>query len=376
MGHSPSLHNFPTSPMLTILIFLLILSVLVLIHEAGHYFSARWAGMTVEEFGIGFPPKLFGKKDKRGTLWSVNAIPLGGFVRIKGEGGTEQERFSAGAFATKSIFKRFIVLVGGVVMNIVAAWVLFSVGFGLGLPSILEGSTIPDSMVSDRGIHIVDVVAESPASTAGLLAGDEVVAIDGVTFATGDEARAALAPHADGSPLVFTLARGSEEVTLEVTPAFIEELQKDGVGIALVETGTVRYPWYKAPIVGAQATLEMTVSVVGGFWGLITGVFTSEEVVSQLSGPVGIASLTGQVVSLGVIHVIQFAAMLSVNLAVLNILPFPALDGGRIFFLLVEIVRRKPLTARIEQTIHGIGFALLLILVLFVTYQDVVRLAA
>lgn len=360
--------------MLTILIFLLILSVLVLIHEAGHYFAARWAGMTVEEFGIGFPPKLFGRKDKRGTLWSVNAIPLGGFVRIKGEGGTEQERFSPGAFATKSIFKRFIVLVGGVVMNILAAWVLFSVGFGMGLPSILEGSTIPDSMVSGRAIHIVDVVEESPAGTAGLRTGDEVVAIDGATFATGEDARAALAPHADGSPLVFTLIRGSEEVSLEVVPAYIEELKKDGVGIALVETGVVQYPWYKAPIVGAQATLEMTVSVVGGFWGLITGVFTSEDVVSQLSGPVGIASLTGQVVSLGAIHVIQFAAMLSVNLAVLNILPFPALDGGRIFFLLVEVVRRKPLTARIEQTIHGIGFALLLILVLFVTYQDVVRL--
>lgn len=360
--------------MFTILIFLLILSILVLIHEAGHYFAARWAGMTVEEFGIGFPPKLFGRKDKRGTLWSVNAIPLGGFVRIKGEGGTEQERFAPGAFATKSLFKRFVVLVGGVVMNIIAAWVLFSVGFGIGLPSILEGSTIPDSMISNRAIHIVDVVAESPAGTAGLLSGDEVVAIDGVTFATGEEARAALAPHADGSPLLFTVGRGSEEVALEVTPAYIEELQKEGVGIALVETGTVRYPWYKAPIVGAQATFEMTVAVVGGFWGLITGVFTSEEVVSQLSGPVGIASLTGQVVSLGIIHVVQFAAMLSVNLAVLNILPFPALDGGRIFFLFVELVRRKPLTARVEQTIHGMGFALLLILVLFVTYQDIVKL--
>lgn len=360
--------------MFTILIFLLILSILVIIHEAGHYFAARWAGMTVEEFGIGFPPKLFGRKDKRGTLWSVNAIPLGGFVRIKGEGGTEEERFSAGSFATKSIFKRFVVLVGGVVMNILAAWVLFSVGFGIGLPSILEGSTIPDSMVSDRAIHIVEVVAQSPAGLAGMLSGDKIVAINGTAFTTGEEARAALVPKEAGASLAFTLERGSEEKVIEVTPAYIEELQKEGVGIALVETGVVRYPWYKAPLVGAQATGEMTVAVVGGFWGLLTGVFTSEEVVSQLSGPVGIASLTGQVISLGLIHVVQFAAMLSVNLAVLNILPFPALDGGRIFFLGIELVRRKPLSARVEQSIHGLGFALLMLLVLFVTYQDVVKL--
>ncbi len=360
--------------MLTILIFLLILSLLVLVHEAGHYFMARWSGMIVEEFGIGFPPKLFGRKDKRGTLWSVNAIPLGGFVRIKGEGGDERERFAPGAFATKSIPKRFLVLVGGVVMNILAAWILFSVGFGIGLPSLLEGSTIPDSQILDRAVTIVDVVAGSPAATAGMVSGDEVVTIDGATFTSGEFAREALAPHADGSPIVFVLERQGEQITAEVTPAYLETLQKEGVGIALVETGTVRYPWYKAPVVGAQATAEMTVNVVGGFWGLITGVFTSEDVVSQLSGPIGIASLTGQVVSLGAIHVIQFAAMLSVNLAVLNILPFPALDGGRIFFLLIEAIRRKPLTMRIEQTIHGAGFALLLILVLFVTYQDLVKL--
>lgn len=361
--------------MLTILVFLLILSVLVLVHEAGHYMMARWSGMVVEEFGIGFPPKLFGKKDKRGTLWSVNAIPLGGFVRIQGEGGDEKERFAPGSFATKSKLWRFGVLIGGVAMNLVAAWVLFSVGFGIGLPSILEGTQVDPAMVRDRGIRIVEIVKGSPAETAGILAGDEVRAIDGVASLTGESARTALAPHTDGSPLILDILRGSEEKTIEVTPAYLSDLGKDGVGVALVETGTVRYPWYTAPIVGAQATAEMTVSVVGGFWGMITGIFSHKDVVSQLSGPVGIASLTGQVMNLGFIHLVQFAAMLSVNLAVLNILPFPALDGGRIFFLLVEAIRRKPVTAKFEQTIHGAGFALLLLLVLFVTYQDIARLA-
>jgi regulator of sigma E protease len=362
--------------MLTILVFILILSILVLVHEAGHYFMARWAGMTVEEFGIGFPPKLIGKKDKRGTLWSINAIPLGGFVRIKGEGGDEKERFSPGAFATKSIPWRFGVLVGGVVMNMVAAWALFSLGFAIGLPSLLEGSPVDESLISERTISIVEVLKESPAEAAGMLPGDEVVAIDGEEFTSGEAAREALAPNEDGSPLVFTLERAGEEVTAEVNPAYIEELEKEGVGIALVETGIVRYPWYQAPLVGAQTTAGMTVAVVGGFWGLLTGIFSQEEVIAQLSGPVGIASLTGQVLDLGAIHMVQFAAMLSVNLAVLNILPFPALDGGRILFLFIEAVRRKPLTARFEQSVHGIGFALLLLLVLFVTYQDIVRLGS
>lgn len=361
---------------ITIIIFLVILSVLVLVHEAGHYFMAHWSGMTVEEFGIGFPPRIFGKKDKHGTIWSVNAIPLGGFVRIKGEGGEEKERFAPGAFATKSIPWRFGVLVGGVVMNIIAAWVLFSAGFAVGLPSIIEDSGIDQQLVTDRAMHIVDVVKGSPAEVAGIQPGDEVLMIDGASFASGEEARAALAPHTDGSAIVFTLERGEEQVVAEVTPAFIEDLEKEAVGIALVETGIVRYPWYMAPVVGAQATVGMTISVVTGFGGLIAGVFTSEEVVSQLSGPVGIASLTGQVLNLGAVHIIQFAAMLSVNLAVLNILPFPALDGGRVLFLFIEAIRRKPLTARLEQTIHGAGFALLILLVLFVTYQDIVRLGS
>ncbi len=362
--------------MITVLIFLLILSLLVLVHEAGHYFMARWSGMTVEEFGIGFPPRLFGRKDKRGTIWSINAIPLGGFVRIKGEGGEENERHAEGAFATKSIPWRFGVLVGGVAMNMLTAWVLFSGGFAIGLPSLLEGSSIDESLISERTISIVEVLENSPAGNAGILPGDAILAIDGEAFTSGEAARAALAPNEDGSPLEFTILRNNEEKVVEVAPQYIESLQKEGIGIALVETGTVQYPWYKAPIIGAQTTIGMTGAVVGGFWGLLSGIFTEKEVIAQLSGPVGIASLTGQVLDLGPVHMVQFAAMLSVNLAVLNILPFPALDGGRIVFLLIEALRRKPLTAKFEQNVHGIGFALLLILVLFVTYQDIVRLGS
>ncbi len=360
--------------LLTILVFLFILSVLVVGHEFGHYFMARKAGMTVEEFGIGFPPKIFGKKDKNGTLWSVNAIPLGGFVRIKGEGPDETDRFSAGSFATKSIPWRFGVLVGGVVMNLILAWVLFTVGFGIGLPSLLEDGVEDGAIVSDRAIHIVEVLKNSPAATEGLLAGDKVVRIDGQEFTSGQDARAALSPNIDGSPIEFVILRGEDTKTINVTPAMLEELQHEGVGVALVETGSIRYPWYLAPVKGAQTTIGMTAGVVSGFWGLLTGLLEKKDVAAQLSGPVGIAALTGQILDLGWIHLLQFAAMLSVNLAVLNILPFPALDGGRVVFLLIEAIRRKPLTAKIEHTVHAAGFALLLLIVVLVTYRDIVRL--
>jgi regulator of sigma E protease len=159
-----------------------------------------------------------------------------------------------------------------------------------------------------------------------------------------------------------------------VTPAYIEEIQKDGVGIALVETGTVRFPFYIAPIKGALTTLSTTAQIIGAFIGLIVGVFSRQDVVSQLSGPIGIAALTGEVARLGIGHLIQFAAMLSVNLAVLNAIPFPALDGGRIFFLFVETARRKPNSLAFEQAAHTIGFVLLILLVIFVTYRDIVKL--
>jgi regulator of sigma E protease len=168
--------------------------------------------------------------------------------------------------------------------------------------------------------------------------------------------------------------RAGEEKTIMVEPQFMEQLGRPGIGIALTETGSIRYPLYLAPIMGAETVVSMVSQIVQAFWGLITGIFRSENVVSQLSGPVGIAVLTGQVAKLGFAHLIQFAAMLSVNLAVLNALPFPALDGGRIFFLFIETLRRKPNSQKFEQAVHGAGFALLILLVIFVTYRDIVKL--
>jgi len=357
----------------TILLFLVLLSVLVLAHEWGHFSAARKSGMVVEEFGIGFPPKLFSWKDKKGTVWSVNLIPIGGFVRIQGESG--EHRFEAGSFATKSYLARFIVLFAGVFMNLVVAVLLFSIGFAFGLPSVIEGGVDARAIVSDEAINVVQVLAGSPAEQAGITNGDKVLTIDGETFTSGETAREALRPNEDGSPIEIGIEHSGEAKTVKVVPAYIEDIGRDGVGLALVETGKVRYPWYFAPVKGVTTTVGMTVQIVEAFGGLIKGVFTKDSnVAAQLSGPVGIAVLTGQVADLGLAHLVQFAAMLSVNLAVLNIMPFPALDGGRIFFLAVEAIRRKPNSQSFEQAVHAAGFALLILLVVFVTYRDIVKL--
>lgn len=356
----------------TILLFLALLSALVLVHEFGHFIAARKSGMTVEEFGMGFPPRLFGWKSKKGTVWSVNAIPLGGFVKIKGESGENAD--APDSFARQNWFKRFAVVIAGVVMNLVLAWALFTTGFLFGLPAVVEDGVEAGVAVTDRAINIVDVLPGSAADTAGLKVGDRVLTIDGTAYDAGQAARDALVPHADGTPISVMVAQGGETKTLAVTPTYVAELGRDGVGVALVETGFLHYPWYQAPGKGFQVTMQSTWDVISAFGGLVTSIFHREDVSANLSGPVGIAVLTGQVASLGVSHLVQFAAMLSINLAVINVLPFPALDGGRLAFLLYEAIRRKRATPAFEQGVHAVGFAFLLLVVLIVTVKDIVHL--
>jgi len=357
---------------LTIFVFLLVLSLLVLVHELGHYIAARQMGMDVEEFGFGFPPRLFGRKDKNGMMWSVNLIPLGGFVKLKGENG--ENRQDTGAFAHKSIPARLYVLFAGVIMNFLLAWVFFSAGFLFGLPSIIEGIDFKSAIISNRAVNVMQVIPDSPAAKAGIKEGDQLVTVDGQTYITGEESRAALVPHADGSPIVVSYKHDGKLIQADVIPEFNAEANKAIIGVALLETGTVRFPFYIAPIKGLETTAGMTYDVVGAFAGLITGIFQHKNVAADLSGPIGIANLTGEVARLGIWHLVQFTAMLSVNLMVLNAIPFPALDGGRALFVAIEGIRRKPNSLQFEQMAHTIGFALLILLILFVTYKDIVKL--
>lgn len=353
---------------LTVVTFVLVLSILVFVHEAGHFFAAKRMGMKVEEFGFGFPPRLFGI-ERGGTVYSLNWIPLGGFVKIAGEGeGTR----APGDFSSKSIPRRLLVLCAGVLMNLVLAAVLLSVGYAIGIPQEV-GSALPYGAVAHgRKVEVADVLPGGPAAGAGVLAGDAIVSVEGQPVATGDAFRAALADRS-GQATAIGLSRGGKDVTLEMTPVTLSETGKPGIGIGLFESATVSYPWYLAPYAGVRMTGVYCYEIGKAFGGLLSSLARTGKPNVEVSGPVGIAVMTGEVAKLGFVYLLQFVALLSLNLAFINILPLPALDGGRVLFLAIERVRGKAVRASVEGMVHQIGFLLLMLLVAFVTFGDVMR---
>ena len=356
----------------TIILFLVLLSVLVIAHECGHFFAAKKSGMKVEEFGLGFPPRLFSWKSKSGMTWSFNAIPVGGFVRIKGEDG--ENRNDQDSFASKSILKRFIVIVAGVVMNVVLAFVLLSIGFGIGLPAVTEGEVSELAIVSNQVVRVADILPDSPVDSAGIEIGDKILAVNGEFYSDSDEMRNTLINLADEPMLELQIEHKGEASAVTVEQKFIQEIDRQGLGFALVETGTVRYPAYFAPIKGAEATVFLTGEIAIAFADIIKGLFTDQELGAEIAGPIGIAVITGEMAQEGFSYLLQFAAILSINLAILNILPFPALDGGRIIFILLEAVRGKPASPKLEAIVHNTGFLILMLLVVVITFKDIIGL--
>lgn len=372
--------------MLTLIIFIIILGLLVFVHEAGHFFTARKCGVKSEEFGFGFPPRICGWKKINGkrkffwgkgkdeeisedTVYSLNWIPLGGFVKIKGEEG--EGAGDPDSFASQKIWKRSLIIVAGVVMNFVLAVVLLSVGFMIGLPQVVDDN-MGTAKITDAKIQIVDVLKGTPAAQAGLETSDTILSADSQKFSD-------LKPLQDyidqktGSTITFELQRDTQTLTKEVVPVKLAETGRGGVGIGLIKTGLVSYPWYISIWKGFAASVNLVEEIVLALWGLITGLIITHKVAVDLSGPVGIAVLTGHMVRMGFIYLLQFTALLSINLAIVNILPFPALDGGRLLFLLIEKVRGKPVNSKIENSAHNIGFALLMLLIIVVTYRDVLK---
>lgn len=351
---------------LTIIIFLLVLSVLVFVHEFGHFIIAKKSGIRVDEFGFGFPPRLFGIK-KKDTLYSVNLIPLGGFVRIKGEDGSGKS--DADSFAAKSIGRRIVIILAGVIMNVILAAVLLSIGAGIGIPrAIPEADRF--AKVRDAQIQVVSVLLGSPAERAGIEAGDVIISADGKEYIDIEELRTYISAN---SVVNFKLKRNGEELELSAQTELLPRVARVGIGVGLLKTGIVSYPWYIAPWQGITETGFYIKEITLSFGRILGDLFLGQPVSVDLSGPVGIAVLTGKVARLGFIHLLQFAALLSINLAFINVLPFPALDGGRMLFLAIEGILRKPVSRKVEAIIHNIGFVILIMLVLLVTYRDLVK---
>jgi regulator of sigma E protease len=351
--------------LLTILLFIVVLAFLVLAHELGHFVAARLFDIEVDEFGIGFPPRAFGMK-KGKTIYSLNWIPLGGFVKIKGE--DDPSNTGPGTFANKSAYIRAIVIVAGVFMNLVVSSALFAAGFMVGVPQALDG--LPeDARVRDQRVQVMEVLPGSPAEKAGVMAGDILVSIDGKPFLKIDDIQA----YVNGAkgPIDVDLKRGTATLTEHLTPAPDPTSGKKLMGVALVESAIVSFSWYSSIGHGITATGFYVKEIFLSFADLIKGLFVGQKPGVEFTGPVGIVVLTGQAARLGFLYLLQFAALLSVNLAVINILPIPALDGGRLLFIILEKFRGHAIRPSLEAGIHRIAFFLLLGLVLLITVHDI-----
>lgn len=394
-----------------IIIFILILGLLVFVHELGHFVVARRNGVKASEFGFGFPPRIvgvqfisgkenkitgkwriiWGNKDgddeneikdldeahrknfRGGTIYSLNWFPLGGFVRIKGEDG--ENKNDEDSFASKSAWSRIKILGAGVVMNFILAWFLLSIVFMMGAPEEIASGSQSD--LSKTKIQISQVIPNTPASVMGLRIGDEISKnqkkSDGVEIVLKNitEVQDYIKSN-KGQEMTLNILRGKEKLALVGMPRIDAPEGQGALGVALAETALVSYPWYEAIWKGLVAVWDMILMMFVGIFGLIKGLFLGQGGATvDVAGPVKIAILTKDVASLGLVYLIQFAAIISINLGIFNALPIPALDGGRILFVLIEKIKGSPVNQKVEQAFHMFFFALFMLLMFVVTYKEI-----
>jgi regulator of sigma E protease len=362
---------------MTILIFLGVLFVLILVHEWGHFIVAKKTGMRVDEFAIGFPPKLFGVK-KGETEYTLNLIPIGGFVKILGENAEDAAQDGrAGAdisksFTSKSKWAQSAVLIAGVTMNVLLAWVLFVIVFWYGLPAIIEEG----KQSTKAQLVVTDVLSHSPAHKAGITVGSEIVSYgDGSQALTPSAFKAYTASGATNINLTLKNKQGTKNIVIAPEKGIIESTPKVfaiGIGPSLVDV--VSKPLGTAIIDATKSTYNSLIGITVGIVSLIVDIFQNDADLSHVAGPIGIIFQVGDAAKFGLASLLLFTAMISLNLAVINMLPFPALDGGRLLFVAIEAVIGRPINPVWVGRINLVGFVLLLTLMVVVTYSDIGKL--
>lgn len=361
---------------MSIILFIIILAVLVFVHELGHFLIAKKTGVRVDEFAVGFPPKLF-SFTKGETLYSLNAIPFGGYVKIFGEDPNDESlkgSDSKRSLVNKPKYIQGAVLLGGIIFNILFAWLLISV-------SLMSGYKMPvdtaNYVVTNPKITILSVLENSPAKLAGLVSGDQITSLkegDGVILVPQDVSDVQKFISESKSKVQVSYSRGSEIKTTEVEPVPGISGSNKAIGISMSKVGEVHLPFYLAFWEGAKLTYDTVSQTFFSLIDFFGKIFTGKADISEVSGPVGIAGLVGDASNFGFIYLLGFTAFISINLAVINFMPFPALDGGRLFFLIIEAIIRRPISPKILNFINASGFIFLMLLMLFVTYHDIVKL--
>ena len=340
--------------MLIGIIFVIIfLSILILVHELGHFLAAKKFGLLVEEFGFGLPPKIFAKKIGE-TDYSINALPFGGFVKIFGENREENASISPERnFSNLKIWKRAIVLAAGVGFNFLLGWLAISLVFAIGTPSV---------------VIITEIKKNSPAEEVGLLAGDRIADFtkvnDFIDFVNSHQ----------GEKIKLKIEREGKTLELEAIPRKNPPIGEGSLGVGLVDAGLEKQNIFMSFWEGLKTSLNSIKTIFLAIINLIGKAFVGKASFEQVTGPIGIVKITAQASTLGIVYLLQLLALISLNLAVINILPFPALDGGRLFFLLIEKIKGSPLDQKFEKITNAVGFAILIFLMIVITIKDIIKL--
>lgn len=361
---------------MTLIVVIVSFLVLIVLHELGHYLFARKYGVKVEEFGIGLPPRLIGKRIGE-TIYSLNLLPLGAFVRLEGE---EQATPGPRSFSAKPIWQRMVIVAAGVVAFwLVAALIFTGLGATSGIPTGIGDEEVQG--VVNPKVQILGVANDSPAEIAGIELGDSILTMEqrdsgSLAEPTTVKEVQSFTDTAKGKEIVLTLKRGKETKEVALTPRGEPPAGQGAMGVALVRTGLVKYSWWEAPLRGIERTAVLTYQIVRSLGGLLVNLVSGKGVPAgvEVMGPVGIVHLLTNSLSLGVAHFLSFFAVLAVYLAIFNALPIPVVDGGKLLFLGIEAIRKKPISEIWERRVGAAVFALLITLMIWVTVKDVIRI--
>jgi len=379
---------------LIVIITILVFSLILFVHEFGHFIVAKKSGIFVQEFGFGYMPRFIGVKKypgrwrfkfflfknepqdeelKYATIYSLNFIPFGAFVKIFGEEGGEKSIMS---YNSKPWFTRFLVIFGSTIAHFAAAFIALTIAFKIGLPmAIVDDERLIN--FRDPKIQIIEVMKNSPAEKIGLKTGDIILSLENGNIINPlkvSEVQNFIKEH-KGKNITIKVKRGFKEIVLN---GVIREKAPAGeglLGVGLSRTGIVSYSFFESIWKGFQTTFSifwMMISFLAGF--IINLLKGAKPTGIELTGPVGIINLTANVAGLGLNYIFQFFALINLNLALMNILPIPALDGGKMLFLFIEKIKGKAVDEKTEQMIHSVAFAILIALMILITYKDIIKL--
>ena len=363
----------------TIALFIFILLVLVVVHEFGHFIVAKLTGMRVDEFAFGFPPRIFSKKVGE-TVYAFNAIPLGGYVSIFGENGSEEDKKEHGAthhpraFGNRPWWAQLLVLVAGVTMNMLLALFIF-IAISYGDVKMSAEDDVYGARVKDSVLMATEVSKDSPAYKAGITPGSIIQKVTNsgtdARLTTATSLIAFIASHQNTPFTITYLSPNGIQNTTTIAAVYGIVPEKKALGVALDEIGTVRISAIEAVTLGYERTLDITRLTFSGLTSVVTSLFNGSSVLQSLSGPVGIARIVGQTSEYGYTAILTLVAVLSINLAIFNILPLPALDGGRMVVVIVESLFRKKVPFKYYSWVNITGFGLLMLLLIVVTINDI-----